>query len=151
MTAIYPLVMDTSKQLYSILENCSNFTKNLLFLPFHREVGTCCVTFVCSVRPVSLCLCVPLTMQAVKHETCRLVIAASSKLQAIPDHPANAIHSPNAELMLACLLRCRPNINPASVQYIMFDCQPLFPANTKHLYTICTTLAQYHRRWFNIV
>ena len=45
---------------------------------------------------------------------CRLVIVASSKLQAIPD-------------------------------------QLLFPANTKHLYNICTTSAQHLRRWTKIV
>ena len=42
------------------------------------------------------------------------LVAASSKLQAIPD-------------------------------------QLLFPANTKHLYSICTTSAQRLRRWSNIV
>ena len=31
----------------------------LLCLPSHREVGTCCFTFVHSVRPLSLCLWVP--------------------------------------------------------------------------------------------
>ena len=31
----------------------------LLCLPSHREVGTCCFTLVRSVRPFSLCLCVP--------------------------------------------------------------------------------------------
>ena len=35
--------------------------------------------------------------------------------------PANTMHSPNAGLMLARRLRRRPNINPASVQCIVFD------------------------------
>ena len=32
---------------------------SLLCFPSHREVGTCCFTFVRSVRLLSLCLCVP--------------------------------------------------------------------------------------------
>ena len=82
---------------------------------------------------------------------CLLLIAANSKLQAIPDHPANTIHSPNAVLMLARRLRRQLNINPALVQCIVFDGQLLFLANTKHLHNNCTTSAQRLRRLSNIV
>ena len=41
--------------------------------PSHREVGTCCFTFVRSVRPLSLCLCVP--SSALVHASCLLSLS----------------------------------------------------------------------------
>ena len=65
---------------------------------------------------------------------CPLVIAACSKLQGMPDHPANTIHSPNAGLMLARRLRLQSNISPVFVQCIVFAGQLLFPANIVHMF-----------------
>ena len=46
------------------------------------------------------------------------------------EFPANTIHWPNAELMLARRLRRRPNINPALDQCIVFD------GNAGRVYTL---------------
>ena len=48
------------------------------------------------------------------------------------------------------ILQCRPTLETLAVKIYLYRIS-ITPANTKHLYSICTTSAQRLRRWANIV
>ena len=79
--------------------NLYNVARLVLCLPSHREVGTCCFTFACSLRPLSLCLCVP------SYRAGRQTRDVDPMLHGI---------------MLAHRLRRWPSIKPALVQRFVF-------------------------------
>ena len=83
--------------------NISSFTWDELCLP-SGEVGTCCFTFVCSVSPLSLCLCV-------------FSVCMS---HSIVYRRSNTRRWPNAGLMLAHHLRRWPNISPVLGYCVVF-------------------------------